>query len=259
MNKKLPVHHSGSGSSVIRFKNGQRALVEPQRAATAVSAKRALVNARVKIEISPPPAPLDIDAMFQNPRMFDSRQAFHESGFEVRQNNRHNIMVGSHPSAPRHLFKQYDRHVTLSTQLTNYAHREKVARSLREVIDEMDFQHLTVPQKWICSLPRAFGDRKLLIVERMKLLEHEEVVRRYRDISQEQLKELCWALFKFRHLDVAPHNIIFVQSGQLAFIDTEHWNSPENDLLHRLRDSLPAHARKLAHQFFSRWKRGEDF
>lgn len=259
MNKKPPVRHYGSGSSTIRFKNGQRTLAVPQRTATAVNAQRALANAHVKIEISTPPAPLDIDAMFRNPRMFDSRQAFHESGFEVRQNNRHNIMVGSHPSAPNHLFKQYDRNVPLAKQLANYAHREKVARRLREVISEMHFQHLTVPQKWICSLPQAFGDRKLLIVERVKLLEHEEVVQRYRTIGEEQLKELCWALFKFRHLDVAPHNIIFVQSGQLAFIDTEYWNSTNTDLLHRLRDPLPAHARKLAHQFFSQWKRGADY
>jgi hypothetical protein len=246
--RKLPGHHASS--SVVRFKSTQRPLVNTQRAS---------VNAHPKIETCLPPAPLDIDALFRNPRMFDSRQAFHKSGFEVWQNNRHNIMVGSHPSAPDHLFKQYDGHVPLATQLTNYARREKVARSLREVIFEKGFRRLVVPQKWICSLPRPFGDRKLLIVERMKLLDRNEVAQRYHHIDEDQLKELCWALFKFRHLDAAPHNIIFVRSGQIAFIDTEHWNPPGTDLLHRLRDSLPSHARKLAYHFFDQWKRGKDF
>ena len=126
--RKLPGHHASS--SVVRFKSTQRPLVNTQRAS---------VNAHPKIETCLPPAPLDIDALFRNPRMFDSRQAFHKSGFEVWQNNRHNIMVGSHPSAPDHLFKQYDGHVPLATQLTNYARREKVARSLREVIFEKGF------------------------------------------------------------------------------------------------------------------------
>lgn len=254
--RKLPDHLSRS--SVVRFKSGQRALVDA-RCAPVKAVQWAPAHTHLKIETSPPPAPLDIDALFRNPHMFDSRQAFHKSGFEVWQNNRHNIMVGSHPSAPNHLFKQYDRNVPLPTQLTNYVQREKVARNLREVIAEKGFRHLVVPQKWICALPRSFGDRKLLIVEHMNLLDRNEVARRYRDIDEEQLKELCWALFKFRHLDVAPHNIIFVQSGQIAFIDTEHWNPPGTDLLHRLRDSLPSHARKRAYHLFDQWKRGKDF
>ena len=187
-------------------------------------------ESHMKIETSTPPAPLDIDAMFRDPRMFDSKQRFRENGFEVRQNNDHNIMVGSHPSAPAHLFKQYDRHVPLPTQLTNYAQRAQVAKEIRGIISEKHFRHLVVPQKWICALPRAFGDRKLLIVERLDLLKSNAALQRYRDIDEGQLRELCWILFKFRHPDAAPHNIIFAQSGQIAFIDTEHWERSNHQI-----------------------------
>lgn len=209
-----------------------------------------------------PPLPsIGLDALFRNPHMFDNKEAFHAEGFDVKQAHAHNIMVGSHPSAPKHLFKKYSRGVPLDAQRANYETRAEGAQKIRRFVEEQRLQHMVVPQKWIFDLPPRFALHgkisRLLIVERMDILDSKENEKRYHAIGENVLEELCRVLCAFRGLDAAVHNVRFTSSGQIAFIDTENWKRRQQDVFHYIRQALSESSRKRAERMFQKLNAAE--
>lgn len=201
--------------------------------------------------------PIDLHRLFRDPRMFDSKDRLRSAGFDVKQPRGHNVMVASHASVPGCLFKKYDRRTSPDEQRENYERRVEGARRLRAFIDAKRLRHVTVPKKWIVELPRDFRSRHLLVVERMQVVSPKENERRYRGIDADVLRELCVVLHAFRGLDSAIHNVWFVRSGQIAFIDTENWNRPKSKVLYFIRQHLSGRSERLADRMFQKLSRGE--
>ena len=177
------------------------------------------------------PASLDLGPLFRDPRMFDTADTWRSAGFELLRESENKICVASHPSVEGYLFKKYvnaGKREALDDQLANYEQRLEGARRLRGFISDRDMRHVVVPKKWLRDLPPQFGSHgqsaHILIVERLDLLDEDETEQQYRDIDKDTLRELCVALHAFRGLDSSLKNVPFTTSGQIAFVDTEHWD-----------------------------------
>jgi len=199
------------------------------------------------------------DGIFRDPRMFDSRRAFSAAGFDVRQAASHNIMVATHPSEPRYLFKKYCNDVPLGEQEENYRDRLWGARKIQQLINKYKLKHLVVPHKWIYELPERFSRRRhdgyVLMAERLNVLSADESTRHYRNIHPAVLDDLCRVLYHFRGFDAAIHNLPFTTSGQIAFIDTESCTRsprPGTRVFKRLDRELPADLQRRVRRTFDR-------
>jgi len=161
-----------------------------------------------------------MQGLFTRREMFNDPETLQRMGFEVKRNKPHNIMVIRHASIEGYLFKKYANEMSTQDQLDNYTRRLEGARALRSFINEKQLHRLIVPMKWLRELP-FHKKNHVLVVERMSILNNDETSKRYRHIDDETLKELCTALFKFKGLDSAVHNVPFTADGKIAFIDTE--------------------------------------
>src|ERR1700674_3535974 len=139
------------------------------------------------------PKSLDLEKLFRDPDIFDSRDDWHDAGFEVlSRSSDSKIMVASHEAVNGILFKKYAIEISLKEQIENYARRIDGARRLKKFIEERELEHVVVPQKWLCELPHAFGSGRkkshVLVVERLDLLNEDETIREYRDIDEDVLE-----------------------------------------------------------------------
>ncbi len=191
--------------------------------------------------------------------MFSSKRSFVAAGFDVKQAASHNIMVGSHPSVERYLFKKYNNTVPLDEQEENYRNRVRGAEKVRQIIDRYRLRHLVVPRKWLYELPKKFSERRqsayVLVVERIDLLSVDESAKRYRTIDPAALDALCHVLFKFSGFDAAIHNLLFTTSGQISFIDTESWDRsprPGTRVFRRIDEEITKESRKRVARMFEK-------
>jgi len=177
------------------------------------------------------PSSLDLDRLFRDPDMFDTADDWRSAGFEILRDSENKIVVASHPSVEGYLFKKYvnaGKREALGDQLENYETRVEGARRLRALITERGLHHVVVPQKWLRPLPPRFGahgqSAHVLVVERLDLLGEGATSRQYLRIDEDVLRDLCVVLHEFRGLDSSLKNVPFTSGGQVAFIDTEHWD-----------------------------------
>lgn len=171
-----------------------------------------------------------LQRLFRDPGMFVSRDAWRSADFEVlKRSNPRAVMVGKHERAKDYLFKKYSDDVALDDQYANYARRVEGARRFRALIAEKQLRHILVPHKWLYELPREFSSKPsyvpsyVLVVDRLKILSNDKSRHAYKHIDEEVLRDLCVVLNTFRGLDFAVKNMPFTKGGQIAFIDTEHW------------------------------------
>jgi hypothetical protein len=198
---------------------------------------------------------LDLRGLFRDPDMFDSPRSWQKAGFTVEgKGTMSNIMVGSHSSVPGYLFKKYSREISLKEQLKNYRRRIEGADKLRTFVAAQQLTQIVVPRKRLHELPPEFSRKGVpsyvLVVERLVLLESSESKRMYRQMSNEDLRQLCTVLRTFEGLDSGVRNVPFTRSGQIAFIDTERWNSKKKVHLHRIGEYLSDAQRQFAEAIF---------
>lgn len=165
-------------------------------------------------------------------------------------------MVASHPSVRGLLFKKYASSLSQRDQRKNYARRLEGARQLRAFMGAHGLTSLVAPHKWIMELPRGMARREpshVLVVERLELLGDEDTKLAYQAISPQALSQLCCALFHFRGMDSNAKNLPFTVGGQIALIDTEHWDRGSSKAyLHHVGEYLPRERRQLAKKIFKR-------
>ena len=203
---------------------------------------------------------LDYEGLFREPRMFDSKKEFAAAGFKVKQTRDDSVMVGEHPSVPDYLFKKFNNDVSCREQRENYKLRVDGADAIRRIIGRHHLDRLIVPHKWIYKLPSSFSKNRrcgeLLVVERMRLLDMEETVRRYRTIDTKTLEQLCRVLYEFTGFDAAIHNLRFTFAGQIAFFDTESWDRsprhPKTRVFRRLVEEFTKESKKIVQKTFDR-------
>jgi hypothetical protein len=182
--------------------------------------------------------------LFQDPSMFDSREHWQKAGFFVmREGNKSDVMVASHPTITDYLFKKYNRSVDLKDQRRNYKTRIEGADAVRERIQKKGLPKLVVPRKYLLPLPAAF-ERKgrrayVLVVERMELVKDAESKRLYGNVSDETIRQLCTMVRKYPGLDSDVRNLPFTTSGKIAFIDTERWQRYDMPTLKYICQYLP--------------------
>jgi hypothetical protein len=174
------------------------------------------------------PTTLDFDRLFRDRHMFDSADDWAAAGFRLHRASENKICVASHSSVDGLLFKKYvdaGKRRDPADQLANYERRVEGSRRIRSLIDDQHLRHVAVPKKWIRPLPSRFGkDAHVLVVERLDLLGDDETERHYSSIDEDVLRDLCVVLHAFRGLDSTAKNVPFTSRGQVAFIDTEHWD-----------------------------------
>lgn len=205
--------------------------------------------------------PIDVRSLFVDPDMFDSLESFSAADFEVADRRRNKIMVGSHASAPGYLFKKYSNARRQDEQLENYQARIEGARRLRALIDAHHLQRIVVPRKWLYELPSEFGRKQkpshVLVVDRLKLMDRDDVEPAYADIDPITLRELCVVVYHFNGLDSIAKNVPFTMDGRIAFIDTEKWNRHQGrDHLKYIREYLSSKRWSLARDIFDDFERG---
>ena len=177
------------------------------------------------------PKSLDLDALFADPNMFDSRKAWRRAGFDVLDPAKDTeCMVAGHPSAPGCLFKKYADDVSQKEQNKNYAARIEGAVHLAALIRSERLVHIVAPGKHLHDLPRDFGkSSRVLVVERLDIVGREESERRYHDIPDNVLRELLRVLATFKGLDSNSKNVQFTRDGKIAFVDLENWGRTDRD------------------------------
>jgi hypothetical protein len=177
------------------------------------------------------PKSIDLDGLFADPAMFDSRKAWRRAGFEVLDPAKDTeCMVAAHRSVPGYLFKKYVDDVSQKEQRENYEARIKGAARLAELIHRESLQHVVVPKKHLHDLPKNFGKSScVLVVERIAIVGSAESERRYRDVGDAVLRELLRVLVAFKGLDSNSKNVQFTQGGKIAFIDLENWGREDRD------------------------------
>jgi hypothetical protein len=178
------------------------------------------------------PTSLRLGDLFVDPNMFDSRRTWKRSGFDVIDPAKDTeCMVASHRSAPGYLFKRYTADVSLKEQDKNYRTRIAGAEALARFITAERLAHVTVPRKYLHTLPRSFGSHNrpahVLVVERLDVVGTRESERCYRDVAEPVLRELLRVLVRFRGLDSNSKNVQFTGGGKIAFVDLENWDRPD--------------------------------
>lgn len=171
------------------------------------------------------PTSLDLDSLFAEPSMFDSRKAWRRAGFGVFDPAKDvECMVAAHGSAPGYLFKKYPDRVAQTVQRDNFAARAKGAARVAELIRDGQLEHVVVPQKHIHRLPKSFGkDVQVLVVERLDIVGTDASEERYKDIDEGVLRDLLRVLVKYPGLDSNSKNVQFTRAGKIAFVDLENY------------------------------------
>ena len=178
--------------------------------------------------ISPPPNGIDLGRLFHRWPEFESPKDWKKAGFQILREKEDKILVVSHKSAARYLFKKYGSgdYRSPKEQLEKYQSRVAGAAMLRAHIADNSLHHVVVPQKWLCALPTESGSKgkspHVVIVEHHRILDADESEARYRRIDAEAARELCTILFAFRRLDFTARNAPFTSDGKISFIDTEY-------------------------------------
>ena len=202
------------------------------------------------------PSTIDFSALFGSPSMFDSRKDWAAAGFTVfDRHDESRILVAEHSCAPGLLFKKYSSATTVD-QCRNYEARVDGADKVREIVRSHGLKHVIVPKKWIIDLPAIHGPcAHVLAVEKLDLLEVNEIKNRYRTIDAAVLRELCLVLFRLRGLDSIIDNVAFTSEGKLAFIDTEHWyGGRRRPYLRHIRRYLSSDNRRFAKKLFRQFE-----
>ena len=176
------------------------------------------------------PKSIDLDGIFADPDMFDSRRAWRRAGFDVLDPAKDTeCMVAAHRSAPGYLFKKYTNDVPRKEQKKNFAARNEGAERLAKFIRREGLQHVVAPKKHLHELPRSFDKSRVLIVERLDVVGADASERRYRDVADNVLRDLLRALVAFPGLDSNSKNVQFTRGGKIAFVDLENWDHPDRD------------------------------
>ena len=177
------------------------------------------------------PKSLDLDGLFADPDMFDSRKAWRRTGFDVLDPAKDTeCMVAAHPSAPGYLFKKYADDVSRKEQNDNYAARIEGAVRLAELIRRECLQHVVAPRKHLHDLPKSFGkSSRVLVVERFDVVGPSASERRYRDVAEVVLRDLLHVLVAFKGLDSNSKNVQFTRGCKIAFVDLENWGRRDRD------------------------------
>lgn len=209
------------------------------------------------------PARLDLDALFRDENMFDSRRAWDAAGFRVvSRDNDGKIMVARHPQVAGLLFKKYVDDVDQKEQTKNYERRLEGSRRLRAFADSKQLARIVVPHKWILKLPSSFSRKEtsqVLVVEQIELLDDRQTKAAYHSLDPGLLVELCTVLHRFRGMDSIAKNLPFTVDGRIALIDTEHWDrSTSKSYLHRVGEYLSSDRKKLAKKIFDQLEDGDD-
>jgi hypothetical protein len=199
------------------------------------------------------PASLDLQGLFRDPEMFDSRSSLSAAGFKVlNKSSNGKIMVFCHATVRGLLFKKYTAAVSYKEQRKNYECRLEGSRRLRAFIVGRRLTRVVVPRKWIVELPRESSRRDtLLVVEQLELLGSEQTVAAYQHIDAELLRELCAVLFHFRGMDSNTYNLPFLTGNRIGLVDTEHWDrGTRKDYLHHVGEHMSRESLKIAKAIF---------
>lgn len=205
--------------------------------------------------------------LFNDPRMFKTKKTFKKTNFHLLSKGMRKIMVASHPKLKGYLVKKFSDFTSPDDQLINYLKRISGARALREFIKDNKLKHVVVPQKWLYPLPSQFSDPKtgnstyILIVEDMDICSgnssyHGETAKKYAEIDNKILREICTIVYYFRGLDSAPCNMPFTHENKVAFIDTECWDEWDRQgFLSRIKRYLNAESRAYVMKVHEELKR----
>lgn len=201
-----------------------------------------------------------LSLLFRYPFMFRSPKFLTAQGFDVKVSHRR-LMIAGHRDMPNYLIKKFIDHVPQSTQIKNFLKRIRGANALRRHIKNLNLKHIVVPKKWLYQLPKGFPSPSyVLVVEKMDIYDdwdnpHGKARKLYYNMDKEILTEFCILLHAAGGCDSIPRNQPFTHSGQIAFIDTEHYGENKG---HFYKHILPALNPELQAYATALWEKLED-
>lgn len=204
--------------------------------------------------------------LLRTPRTLDSIVTMRMAGFTILKRNGKGFIVARHKNFSKYIFKVFAKSCSFSLekQLDSLMRRIEGANILRNYISEHNFNHLVVPKKWIYALPSTFSiegvKRYLLVVEKIDIENLEKTQKKYAQISQDAITELCLTLHAVRGCDAYPRNQPITHSGQIAFIDTEdvgrYFGNFVQHIVPVLNEKLQKYALDLWHELErERWRK----
>lgn len=198
--------------------------------------------------------------LFRLPIMFRSPKILMSQGFDVKVSHRR-LMIAGHPDIPHYLIKKFVDRIPQSTQLGNFLKRIRGANALRHHIKKLKLKHIVVPKKWLYQLSKNFPPFSyVLVVEKMDIYDDWDnpdgkARKLYYNMDKDILTELCILLHTVGGCDSIPRNQPFTQSGQIAFIDTEHYGQNKG---HFYKHILPALNPELQAYATALWEKLQD-
>lgn len=139
--------------------------------------------------------------------------------------NRASYQVVTHPSLPGYIIKG-DRYSYRCEVPTTHIYRLRKALRLQKIIEKYHFEsEIKIPTKY---LYRA-GNKWYVVVEKLDVNENVNISRecasfsrqKYRPLTDKQVQALACLCFEGKMNDLGEHNVLILNDGKLAIIDTE--------------------------------------
>jgi len=192
------------------------------------------------------PAREQLDRLYERvPRPSYSLKEMRESGFTHIRMRHRGVTFAEHPLLPDYFFKAacdkdsdaYFRSInfflTDKWAVGEFTGRIKKRNAISRTVQNLGMTSIIVPQKWLYLFPensipetsRGVQPKSTMVVaEKMDLLPYDQNLLLWKEMPEEDQKDLFILVMMHQLHDPAPGNIWYTTDGRLAFIDTKAWS-----------------------------------
>ncbi|CAF23898.1 hypothetical protein [Candidatus Protochlamydia amoebophila] len=150
-------------------------------------------------------------------------------GFEILKNHYLRTVV-KHPAIPGYIFKiACQGHIPHETHYNEWTMRITGSQTIEASIKAFNFEDIfSVPKKWLYPLPKSNSLNEtwyILIAEDMYPLFDKENVKQWKQMDASTLDKIFKMVCHLKLWDTHFQNLVFTETGKLAFVDTKHWGT----------------------------------
>lgn len=165
-------------------------------------------------------------SLFEKDDVLLNAKKFKNGGFQTFDlRPRFHLRIARHPRVPGYVFKIYldDENTHPELMYSRLVQRCIGASVMRKIVEENQFQHFAIPEKWVYKVQRARGGYSLiLIAQDMQLASKENNIRSWKKkITKAHLREL-YTLLSTGYGSIWMHNIPYTRNKKFTFIDFEY-------------------------------------
>lgn len=182
------------------------------------------------------PIKAELDRIFSASRVTKDRESIAAAGFELTETQGLHVVACKHKKLKGYVIKMYTDLNSLEEDWKKWVNRVEGAKLIREAIEKFGYKNIfKVAKKWIYPLPldpsppdEPIYHRKnfVLVVKDMKLLDHKENHKKYRQEADYKLLKKIFKITELLGLSDTPraNNLAWNKEGKLVFVDTESYH-----------------------------------